>query len=145
METGGESPQGHRRPKSPRFGHRSHSHHNAHADTSLAEASVPDDPAYPKHPSKLIDSQPELHKFLDHLRAAGSFAFDSEFIGELSYIPKLCLIQAATTTQVALIDPLAKLDLTPFWELIADPAVEKIVHAGQQDVEPVFRDLSSAG
>src|SRR5207302_2508080 len=32
-----------------------------------------------------------------------------------------------------------KLDLGPFWELICDPSVEKVVHAGSQDLEPVFR------
>src|SRR5207244_222856 len=42
---------------------------------------------------------------------------------------------------VALIDPLAGVDLRPFWEIIADPGVEKIVHAGEQDVEPVIRHL----
>lgn len=31
--------------------------------------------------------------------------------------------------------------MRPFWELVADPSVEKIVHAGLQDVEPVFRAL----
>jgi ribonuclease D len=80
-------------------------------------------------------------ELVGHLRGAGSFAFDSEFIGELTYLPKLCLIQAASTTQVALVDPLANLDLRPFWELVADASVEKVVHAGQQDVEPVFRFL----
>jgi ribonuclease D len=29
----------------------------------------------------------------------------------------------------------------PFWRLVGDPTVEKVVHAGQQDVEPVFRLL----
>ena len=31
--------------------------------------------------------------------------------------------------------------MTPFWELLADPAVVKIVHAGDSDVEPVVRLL----
>jgi ribonuclease D len=87
-----------------------------------------------------VDRQEDLLELLDHLRSAGRFAYDSEFIGELTYIPKLCLIQVATTERVGLIDPLAGLDLSPFWELLCDPNVEKIVHAGQQDVEPVFRN-----
>jgi ribonuclease D len=82
-----------------------------------------------------------LAELINSLRKAGSFAYDSEFIGELTYLPKLCLVQAASTTRIALIDPLADLDIRPFWELVADPSVEKIVHAGQQDVEPVFRAL----
>jgi ribonuclease D len=76
---------------------------------------------------------------IDRLRAAGSFAYDSEFIGELTYFPKLCLIQVASGDEVALIDPLTDLPLGPFWELLCDPAVEKIVHAGAQDIEPVIR------
>jgi len=87
----------------------------------------------------LIQTNAELATLISTLRAAGSFAYDSEFIGELSYLPKLCLIQVATAAQVSLIDPIADIDLTPFWNLLADPSVEKVVHAGQQDVEPVVR------
>jgi ribonuclease D len=90
----------------------------------------------------VVITQPDqLAEILYHLRSVGTFAFDSEFIGELTYVPQLCLIQVASSDRVALIDPLAKLDLTPFWELVADASVQKIVHAGQQDVEPVFRAL----
>jgi ribonuclease D len=93
---------------------------------------------------QLITRADELTELIDSLRKGGSFAYDSEFIGELTYVPKLCLIQAASSTRIALIDPLADLDVRPFWELVADPAIEKIVHAGQQDVEPVFRALAKA-
>jgi ribonuclease D len=81
---------------------------------------------------------------LDHLRGAGVFAFDTEFISEMSYHPRLCLVQVATPERLALIDPIAGLDVTPFWELVADPGVLKLVHAGQQDLEPVPRLLGSA-
>ena len=79
---------------------------------------------------------------VNHLRICGRFGYDSEFIGELTYFPKLCLIQVASPERVALIDPLAGLDLSPFWELVCDPSVEKIAHACQQDVEPVVRHLN---
>jgi len=82
-----------------------------------------------------------LRDLLGHLREAGSFAYDSEFIGELTYHPKLCLVQVASARRVALIDPLAGIDLHPFWELLCEPSVEKILHAGQQDIEPVVRHL----
>src|SRR5262249_5737804 len=35
----------------------------------------------------------------------------------------------------------AGIELKPFWEIVADESVEKITHAGQQDVEPVIRHL----
>jgi ribonuclease D len=94
---------------------------------------------YPRHPSHLIDDQQALLALCDALRAAGSFTFDTEFIGESSYEPLLCLIQVATKERIELVDPLADLDLMPLWELIADPLIEKIVHAGEQDMAIVFQ------
>jgi ribonuclease D len=142
----GEPQAASRRPRSerpgrpPRF-HRSQSHASAHADFS-PEPSPRCDHPLTTHSAPILVTQPDqLSEILQHLRSAGTFAFDSEFIGELTYIPQLCLIQVASSTRVALIDPLAKIDLRPFWELVADPSVQKIVHAGQQDVEPVFRAL----
>jgi ribonuclease D len=121
--------------------HRARSHESAHAEEGGS------DRQYFKHAlvaggaAEMIAGRSELLGLLEALRAAGSFAFDTEFIGEQSYIPKLCLIQVALPTRVALIDPLQGLDVTPFWELVCDASVEKIVHAGQQDVEPTFRLL----
>lgn len=95
-------------------------------------------------PPAWVDTAAGLAELVGHCRAAGRFAYDSEFIGELTYLPKLCLVQVATAERVALVDPLAGVDLRPFWELVADPAVEKVVHAGQQDIEPVHRHTGRA-
>jgi ribonuclease D len=122
--------------------HRQQSHDSAHSDADAAATGSGrplEHPLVPKNQAPLIVRQADLAALVARLRTAGAFAYDSEFIGELTYIPKLCLIQVASTAEVALIDPLAGLDLHPFWELLCDPAVLKIVHAGQQDVEPVFR------
>ncbi len=130
------------RPHSFRSARRSANHTNAHAEEIDEGLSAPLElPLVPRGPVPLIDTREGFAELLEHLRASGQFAYDSEFIGELTYVPKLCLIQVASRERVALIDPLAGLDLTPFWELICDPSVEKIVHAGQQDVEPVVRHL----
>lgn len=91
----------------------------------------------PAVPTSLLTSPQRLGELCEHLRDAGVFAFDTEFIGESTYVPILCLIQVATAERVELIDPLA-LDreaLRPFWELLADPVLEKICHAGDQDAE----------
>jgi ribonuclease D len=131
-----------RRARYARSQHRAHSHDSAHdADQDTEPAPKVTHPLAPKGHATLITSQPALADLIDHLRGAGSFAYDSEFIGELTYVPKLCLIQVSSRERVALVDPLAGLDLRPFWELIADPSLEKIVHAGQQDIEPVFRNI----
>lgn len=144
---GGEpQPEQARQRRYSRADHRARSHENAHAEDAGGEDGG-DGQAPPNHPlvthaaPTLVTKDRELRELIDHLGAAGSFAYDSEFIGELTYFPKLCLIQTATVQRVALIDPLAELDLRPFWELIADASVEKVVHAGQQDIEPVFRHI----
>jgi ribonuclease D len=131
--------RGGRTGRPPKFQHRADSHEHAHS--SHEQTRHQHHPlASPEHP-QLITRSDELSELIDSLRKAGSFAYDSEFIGELTYLPKLCLIQAASATRIALIDPLSDLDVRPFWELVADPSVEKVVHAGLQDVEPVFRAL----
>jgi ribonuclease D len=119
--------------------HRARNHQSAHAEEAGEETQTIDHPLVPRGKADVVVTTDALQQLCNSLRAAASFAYDSEFIGEQSYIPKLCLIQVASPTQVTLIDPLAGLDLTPFWRLICDASVEKIVHAGQQDVEPVFR------
>ncbi len=122
--------------------HRAQAHASAHADDeAVANQAIPAHDLIPDNKPDLVTDPAGLAKLVDELKAAGSFAYDSEFIGELSYIPKLCLVQVATAAKVSLIDPIDGLDLKPFWELIADPSIEKLVHAGQQDIEPIFRHL----
>ena len=88
----------------------------------------------PQAPEGLIKTPRALAEVCDHLAAAKLFAFDTEFLSGRTYRPRLCLVQVATDERVALIDPLALRDLGPLWELLADPAVEKICHAGEHDL-----------
>jgi ribonuclease D len=87
----------------------------------------------------VVDTGPSLAEMVGELKAAGAFAFDSEFIGERSYEPLLCLVQAATARRVFIVDPLAGLDLAGLWDLVVCPTVEKIVLAGQQDFGPAVQ------
>lgn len=120
---------------------RSRSHDEAHDGAQAASPVDCEHGQVFRGKAELVDTQEGLAGLIGRLRATGSFAYDSEFIGELSYVPKLCLIQIATSAEIALVDPLAAMDLRPLWELLADEAVEKIVHAGPQDMEPVNRML----
>ncbi len=136
-----------RRARYARSQYRAQSHDAGHAaeENESKDESGPSRHAMaPRGQASVVTTQEGLSDLVAHLRASGSFGYDSEFIGELTYIPKLCVIQVASATRVGLIDPLAGLELREFWELIADPDVEKIVHAGQQDIEPVFRNIGKA-
>src|SRR5947207_7628783 len=84
---------------------RARSHDSAHNENpGGATPVVPEHPLIPRGEAKLINTQDGLEILAAELRATGRFAYDSEFIGELTYIPKLCLIQVASSQTVALID-----------------------------------------
>jgi ribonuclease D len=79
-----------------------------------------------------------LEKLCTQLRSSRRLGLDTEFVGEDSFVPKLELIQVATHDIAAVIDfPAVQANgsLDSFWELICDPHVEKIVHAGRQDLD----------
>lgn len=62
-------------------------------------------------------------------------ALDTEFLRERTYLAELAIVQLADRSEIALVDALAALDLKPLAQLLVDPAVAKIVHAGRQDLE----------
>lgn len=85
-----------------------------------------------------IVDQPALVDFCTRLRGESWLALDTEFIRERTYYPRLCLIQVASADEVACIDPLALPSLDPLLDLLHDPAITKILHAAQQDLELFF-------
>jgi ribonuclease D len=73
-------------------------------------------------------------------REAGSLGLDTEFMPEGRYRPLLCLVQVAVEDQVWVLDPLTGIDPGPLAEVLADPAIEVVVHAGRQDVAILRRE-----
>ena len=120
--------------------YRAHQHRTAHLDDAPA-AEIPAMELVHRGAPTVVTTAGQFAGLIKTLRADGSFAYDSEFITERTYHPRLCLVQVASPSLIALIDPLAGFDITPFWELLADPGVTKIVHAGESDIEPVVRLL----
>ena len=74
----------------------------------------------------------------------GRLAIDTEFVSERRYQAQLCLVQVAVPdpdgpegVRTDVLDPLdasTPLDPAPLAEVLADPAVQVIMHAGRQDV-----------
>lgn len=87
----------------------------------------------------VIERQEQIDEFCIRARAEGRFAFDTEFVMEDRYEPEVCLVQLATENAVVLIDPFQKLDLQPVWDLVCDPQIETVVHAGQEDLAMAVR------
>jgi ribonuclease D len=92
----------------------------------------------PKGPSEVrehvVTEPDQLAACCDHLAAARRFGLDTEFVGEDTYHPRLCLVQVATEDDLFLIDPLSAGPLDAFWGLVNDPANLVIVHAGREEV-----------
>jgi len=88
-----------------------------------------------------VDNDAALRRVCANLAAAPRFALDTEFVGERTYVPALELIQVATADEVALIDCRAVSSLEPFFAVLAAPGVEKVLHAGQQDLD-LFHSLT---
>lgn len=90
-----------------------------------------------------ITTTAELAAFCDRLKGQPFVAVDTEFMRETTYWPKLCLIQAATPRDEAVIDPMAEgMDLEPFLEIMRDESILKVFHAARQDVE-IFNNLKA--
>jgi ribonuclease D len=82
----------------------------------------------------LITTPAALDELVDHLRAVGRFAFDTEFVSEETFEPNLCLVQVATAERLAVVDPLAVREMGPFWEAVVDPGLEVVMHAAGEDL-----------
>ncbi|HXV69107.1 MAG TPA: ribonuclease D [Nitrospira sp.] len=88
--------------------------------------------------SRYITNSTELGELCERLKDSPRLALDTEFVGEDSFVPKLELIQVATETVAAVIDfpaVAASGSLDVFWEIVCSQAVQKVVHAGRQDLD----------
>lgn len=82
----------------------------------------------------LIATPAGLRELVGHIRDEGRFAFDTEFVSEDTFEPVLCLLQVATSSRLAAVDPQGVGDLSEFWELIDDPAIDTVMHAAGEDM-----------
>ena len=77
----------------------------------------------------------------------GRLAIDTEFVSERRYRALLCLAQVAVPdseeeegVRTEVLDPLDSLDPGPLAEVLADPSVQGVVHAGRQDIALLRRE-----
>jgi ribonuclease D len=96
------------------------------------------------HTVVTLETTEDLAAFCQRMASEKFITVDTEFLRETTYYPKLCLIQIAGEEEAVLIDPLAQgIDLTPFFELMANQHVLKVFHAARQDFE-ILIQLSGA-
>lgn len=80
-----------------------------------------------------IDDQQRFEALVGRLAAEPRYALDTEFHRERTYFPKLALLQLASPSELALVDPLA-VDLGPLVELFHGGGLA-VLHAAQQDLD----------
>ena len=86
----------------------------------------------------LIRDNYTLKDFCDKCLKEKVLAIDTEFIRESTYYPILCLVQIASETFSAIIDPLSGIEMEPVWKLLSNKKILKVFHAGRQDLEIFF-------
>lgn len=86
------------------------------------------------HDYDWITTEPELRQYCSDLAQASRIGFDTEFVSEDTFRSQLCLVQVAAAGRLAVIDPLGVGNMTPFWEVIAGPGHDTVVHAGREEL-----------
>ena len=103
-----------------------------------------------------IDNSHTLGIECDQLHMSPVICIDTEFHRENTYYPELALIQISNGQKTICIDPLTLDHLKPVLALLTNPAILKVFHASQQDMEifhhhfnilpaPVFDTQIAAG
>jgi ribonuclease D len=81
-----------------------------------------------------VDQPPALAEAIAAVRASEVVGLDTEFVGESTYEPVLCLVQIAAGDSIFVIDPLAGLELDEFWQVMTDSGREVIALAARQEL-----------
>jgi ribonuclease D len=84
----------------------------------------------------------DVERLVERARAEGRLGLDTEFMPEGRYRPLLCLVQVSVGDEIFVLDPLTGggFDHVPLAELLADPEIEIVLHAGRQDVAILRRE-----
>ena len=67
--------------------------------------------------------------------APATIGLDTEFMRIDTFLPRLALVQVEIGGRIALIDPTAEIDPTPFAAVLADPARVCVMHSASEDLE----------
>jgi len=90
---------------------------------------------------KLINQQTEFDEVLANVVRHDRVAIDTEADSLHSYFDKTCLVQISTPDIDAVVDPLSKISLTKFGEILANPAIQKVLHGADYDLRILDRDF----
>lgn len=90
-----------------------------------------------------IDNNKSLAEFCAKIQHCQFCALDTEFVREKTYYPVLALIQLATETLQACIDPLVISDFSPLVAIFENSSIVKILHSPSQDLELFYQQFNA--
>jgi len=87
-----------------------------------------------------VDQKKDIRAIAEQLSKSEWIAFDTEFIRESTFFPKLEILQVADESQVWLLDvPALGADgLKPILDVFSNPKIIKVLHAAQGDQEALY-------
>lgn len=89
----------------------------------------------------LVASEDDLQSMMQFLRVQPAIAVDTESNSLYAYHERVCLIQISIPGADYIVDPLVGPDLSPLGEVFADPGIQKVFHAAEQDIAGLKRDF----
>ncbi len=92
-------------------------------------------------PPPVVVADPEAFgAMLQALASQPIIALDTESDSLYRYFHKVCLLQISTLESDYLVDPLRLSELAPLGEILANPGIEKVFHAAENDILALKRD-----
>jgi len=86
-----------------------------------------------------VQDEQQLIDVCQQFAQSDVLAVDTEFVRTRTYYPKLGLLQVCDGRILALIDPVTIDDLSPFWQLMSNANIRKVLHACSEDLEVFLR------
>ena len=93
---------------------------------------------------EIIGDADGLAALVERLSQAQCIVIDTESNGFHRFPDRICLIQIATDDRAWVVDPLdiSEEDVAPLGRLLADRAVEKVMHAASNDIRVIDKEWS---
>ncbi len=85
-------------------------------------------------PERIVVNDHDFRGACMHIAKHNLVALDTEFVGEDTYKPEICLVQIATPEELILIDTIKVKNIEPLWKLLVEPHREVVVHAGREEI-----------
>jgi ribonuclease D len=89
---------------------------------------------------QLISSIPEYQAMISALQGQPSIGVDTESNSLFAYREQVCLLQLSNSDQDFIVDPFPLDGMPELGQIFANPAIQKIFHAGDYDIACLKRD-----